>query len=114
MPIEHIVGYDSIAIYVSKDNPLESISMEELAEIYGDGGTITKWSQLGAKMPEGKDEIRRVSRQNSSGTYRVLPRAVLGEKRDYKPGAVEQSGSKDVVALVANTRSGHRLQRHGL
>jgi phosphate transport system substrate-binding protein len=104
-PIEHIVGYDSIAMYVSKDNPLESISMEELAEIYGDGGTITKWSQLGATMPEGKDEIVRVSRQNSSGTYVFFREHILGEKRDYKPGAVEQSGSKDVVALVANTAS---------
>jgi phosphate transport system substrate-binding protein len=104
-PVENIVGYDSIAIYVSKDNPLESISMEELADIYGDEGTITKWSQLGAKMPEGKDEIVRVSRQNSSGTYVFFREHILGEKRDYKPGAVEQSGSKDVVALVAHTPS---------
>ena len=37
-PIEHIVGYDALAIYVHKDNPIESISLEELAEIYGDGG----------------------------------------------------------------------------
>jgi phosphate transport system substrate-binding protein len=104
-PIEHIVGFDSIAMYVSKENPLESISMEELAEIYGDAGTITKWSQLGVTMPEGKDEIVRVSRQNSSGTYVFFREHVLGEKRDYKPGAVEQSGSKDVVALVENTVS---------
>jgi phosphate transport system substrate-binding protein len=102
-PVEHVVGYDSIAIYVSKQNPLESISMEELAEIYGDNGTITKWSQLGVEVP--KDEIVRVSRQNSSGTYVFFREAVMGEKRDYKPGAVEQSGSKDVVALVADTPS---------
>ena len=37
-PIEHVVGYDALAIYVHKDNPLESISLDELAEIYGRGG----------------------------------------------------------------------------
>lgn len=104
-PIEHIVGYDSIAIYINKENPLDSISMEELAEIFGDGGTITKWSQLGIQPPGGQDEIVRVGRQNSSGTYVFLREHVLGENRDYKPGTVEQSGSKDVVALVTHTPS---------
>jgi ABC-type phosphate transport system substrate-binding protein len=43
---EYRVGLDALAIYVHKDNPLNEISVKELAEIYGDGGTITRWSQL--------------------------------------------------------------------
>ena len=43
---EFVVGKDALAIYVHQDNPLEVISLEELAEIYGEHGTITKWSQL--------------------------------------------------------------------
>ncbi len=43
---EYTVALDALAVYVHKDNPIESISLEELAEIYGDGGTTTKWSQL--------------------------------------------------------------------
>ena len=42
---EIIVGYDALAVYVNANNPLDSISLEELAEIYGEGGTITRWSQ---------------------------------------------------------------------
>ncbi|HEY4761215.1 MAG TPA: phosphate ABC transporter substrate-binding protein [Thermoguttaceae bacterium] len=102
-PIEHIVGYDALAIYVHKDNPLDAISIEELAEIYGEGGNITKWSQLSAKIPSGADEIIRVSRQNSSGTYIYFREVILGDKRDYKLGSIDQSGSKDVVSLVAHT-----------
>src|SRR5258706_10535094 len=69
-PKEHVVGIDALAVYVSKNNPLETLSMEELAEIYGEGGAIEKWAQLGVSNPECKsDEITRVSRQNSSGTY---------------------------------------------
>jgi phosphate transport system substrate-binding protein len=44
---EHIVGLDALAVYVHKRNPLNTISIKELAEIYGDGGTINNWSQLG-------------------------------------------------------------------
>jgi phosphate transport system substrate-binding protein len=102
-PIEHVVGYDALAIYVHKDNPIDSISLEKLAEIYGDGGTITKWSQLGVTIPSGADKITWLNRQNSSGTYAYFREAVLGDKRDYKMGSINQSGSKDVISLIANT-----------
>jgi phosphate transport system substrate-binding protein len=46
-PDEHTVGLDGLAVYVHKGNPLNVISIKELAEIYGDGGTIHSWSQLG-------------------------------------------------------------------
>ena len=53
----------------------------------------------------GSDEITRVSRQNSSGTYEYFREAVLGKTREYKLGSLDQSGSVDVVALVAHTPS---------
>ncbi len=102
-PLEHVVGYDALAIYVHKDNPLESISLDELAEIYGAGGTITKWSQLGVKIPSGADQIVWLNRQNSSGTYAYFREVILGKKRDYKLGSINTNGSKDVIYLVANT-----------
>jgi len=101
-PKTHVVGHDALAIFVHKENPLDSISMEELAEIYGDGGKISRWSQLGVKL-QGDDTIVRVSRQNSSGTYAYFREAVLGKNRDFKLGSIDQSGSKDVVALVSRT-----------
>jgi ABC-type phosphate transport system substrate-binding protein len=44
----YTVGLDALAIYVHKDNPIDTISLTDLAEVYGDGGTITNWSQLGS------------------------------------------------------------------
>ena len=103
-PKEYTVGLDALAIYVHTSNPYDSISIEERAEIYGDGGKISKWSQMGKAHPAcPTDEIRRVSRQNSSGTYAYFREHVLGKQRDFKDGMIQQSGSKDVVALVANT-----------
>lgn len=103
-PKEFPVGLDALSVYVHKNNPLDAIALEDLAEIYGDHGTIDKWSQLGVKNTAcSSDTIVRVGRQNSSGTYVYFREAVLGTKREYKLGSVDQSGSKDVVALVGRT-----------
>jgi len=101
-PKEFIVGYDALGIYVHKDNPINEISAEQLAEIYREGGTATKWSDLGVKMPAGSDEIIRVSRQSSSGTYEFFREHILNRK-DFKLGSRDMNGSKEVVELVAST-----------
>jgi phosphate transport system substrate-binding protein len=89
---------------VHNDNPAESLSLGQLAEIYGEGGTSEKWPDLGLEVPgcEGQ-EIIRVSRQNNSGTYVYFREAVLGKKRDFKLGSRDMHGSKDVVELVEKT-----------
>jgi phosphate transport system substrate-binding protein len=99
--VEFIVGYDAIAIYVHKNNPIQEICVEELAGIYGENGAITKWSQLGVTLPAA-DDIVCVSRQNSSGTYVFFREHVLA-KKDFRLGMQSMSGSKDVVDLVGKT-----------
>lgn len=102
-PKKITVGYDALAIYVHKDNPLNEITIEQIAQIYAEGGTITKWSDLGVKIPgASSDEIVRVSRQSSSGTYEFLREHVLN-KKDFKLGSRDMNGSKEVVELVAST-----------
>ena len=53
---DFIVGYDALAIYVHKDNPMEEITLEQLAQIYAEGGKATRWSELGVKIPGVKDD----------------------------------------------------------
>jgi phosphate transport system substrate-binding protein len=102
-PVEYLVGYDALAIYIHPSNPLNDISVEQLSDIFREGGPINKWSDLKVTIPGAPDEIVRVSRQNNSGTYHYFREAVLGKKSDFKPGSRDMSGSKDVVELVANT-----------
>ena len=103
-PKEFIVGYDALAVYVHKDNPLDEISVEQLANIYGEDGNITKWSQLGIENSDcASDEIIRVSRQSNSGTFVYFREAILGKNRDYKLGSRDLHGSKEVVKLIAHT-----------
>ena len=101
-PNEFIVGHDALAIFVHKNNPMNEISSEQLAEIYREGGSVTKWSELGITMPAGSDEIIRVSRQSSSGTYEFFREHILN-KKDFKLGSRDMNGSKEVVELVAST-----------
>ncbi len=102
-PHEFMVGFDALAVYVNKNNPLNEITLNQLADIYAENGKITKWSQLGVKMPGNSDEIIRVSRQSNSGTYFYFREAILGKGRDFKLGSRDMQGSKDVVELVTNT-----------
>ena len=98
-PVEHIVGYDALAVFLHPDNPLSTLSIEQIAEIYGDGGGYTKWTDLGVEVPGCKDqEIVVVSRQNNSGTYAYFRQTVLG-KGDFRLGTRDMHGSKDVVDL---------------
>jgi phosphate transport system substrate-binding protein len=102
-PKEIIVGYDALAIYVHKDNPLNEITLDQIAQIYMEGGAITKWSDLGVTIPGASgDEIVRVSRQSNSGTYEFLREHVLN-KKDFKLGSRDMNGSKEVVELVSST-----------
>jgi phosphate transport system substrate-binding protein len=48
------------------------------------------------------DEIIRVSRQNSSGTYAYF-RDVALSRREFRLGALSMNGSSEVVDLVENT-----------
>jgi len=104
-PKEFTVGYDGLAVFVNKDNPLSEISIEDLAKIYAENGTVTKWSELGVKIPGVADDtIVRVSRQSSSGTYEFFREHVLA-KHDFKLGSRDMNGSKEVVELVGRTKT---------
>lgn len=102
-PVEFIVGYDALAVFLHADNPIDHFSFGQLEAIYGEHGAFDSWSDLGVTVPGcSSSEIVRVSRQNNSGTYAYFRETVLGES-EYKLGSRDMHGSKDVVDLVENT-----------
>lgn len=102
-PVEFVVGFDALAVYVHKDNPLSEITLEQLADVYAEGGKVAHWSELGVKIPGAADDtIVRVSRQSSSGTYEFFREHALGNK-DFRLGSRDLNGSKEVVELVGGT-----------
>jgi len=102
-PVEHVVGYDALAVFIHKDNPVKSMSLAQLKDIYGRDPKVTKWSDMDITVPGCKDKIVVVSRQNNSGTYVYFKETVLGKKGKYRQGTLDMHGSKDVVDLVEKT-----------
>ncbi|MEN8204930.1 MAG: PstS family phosphate ABC transporter substrate-binding protein [Pseudomonadota bacterium] len=102
-PVEHVVGFDALAVFIHKNNPVKSMSLAQLKDIYGRDPKVKKWSDMGITVPGCKDEIVVVSRQNNSGTYAYFKETVLGKKGKYRQGTLDMHGSKDVVDLVEKT-----------
>ena len=74
--VEHAVAQDGIAIIVHKSNPLNEITMEQIAKLYL--GEVKNWKDLG-----GLDTAAVVlSRESSSGTFVFFQEHVLA-KKDY-------------------------------
>ncbi len=103
-PQEFIVGYDALAVFVHPANPMEVITVPQIASIYREHGSVERWSDLGVRNTAcRRDRIIRVSRQSNSGTYHYFRDAILGDGADFKLGSLDLHGSKDVVELIART-----------
>ena len=103
VPKAHVVGYDAVAIYVARDNPLDEIHVDQLAKIFGKGASLTNWSQLGVTVPGcRKNRIVTVRRTDESGTHDVFRRKILGEGGAYELGGLSAQTSRDLVTLVSH------------
>ena len=105
-PVEFIVGFDALAVYAHKDNPIEGITVAQLKAIYAEGGASDSWSDLGVTVPGAKDgTIVRVSRQNNSGTYAYFKSAVIG-----KGASTSSARSTCTAAKTSSTWSRRRRE----
>ncbi len=107
-PKEFAVGYDALAVYAHPSNPIKEISIEELREIWAEGGATTTWEQVN---PAFRGKIVLFGRQNSSGTYDYFREHICGKtadkkQREFRGGISEMNGSAEVVENVARTPSG--------
>ncbi len=97
---------DMLAVYVHKDNPIDSLSLQQIDAIFsktrklGASEEITTWGQLGVKGEWENAPISLYGRNSASGTYGYFKEHALG-KGDYKDSVKEQPGSAAVVQAVA-------------
>lgn len=93
-PVEHVVAMDAVSIVVHTSNPIESLTMAQLADIFT--GRVTNWSAVG-----GEDrEITIYSRDSASGTYAFVREHVMDEE-DYAPAARLMNSNKAIKEAVA-------------
>lgn len=76
--IEHVVAIDALAVIVNLENPVNELTIDQLADMYT--GRITNWKDVG-----GNDEpIVLLSRETNSGTHVYFLEEVVrkGEKEN--------------------------------
>jgi phosphate transport system substrate-binding protein len=105
---EFTCAYDALAVYSNPANPIKEISVEELREIWAEGGKMETWDQVNPRM---KGKITLFGRQNNSGTYDYFREHVCGKtpdkkQREFRVGISEMNGSSEVVENVAKTPTG--------
>ena len=108
-----------LAIFVHRDNPLESLTLEQLDALFsvgrkkGYGKEIRTWGDLGLTGDWANKPISLYGRNPASGTYDYFREHVL-ERGDFKPTVKQMGGSSAVIQGVATDRVRDRLQRHRL
>ena len=99
------VALDSLAVFVHKDNPVKSLSLDEVDAIFSKTrkrglAEITTWGQAGVSGALAAKPISLFGRNSASGTYGYFKDHTL-KNGDYKNTVKEQPGSASVVEGVA-------------
>lgn len=106
-PTEVRTSVDVLAVYVHKDNPIASLSLEQVDAIFSKtrkGGwenDVTTWGDLGLTGEWADKPISLYGRNSASGTYGYFKEKALF-KGDFKDTVKEQAGSSAVVQGVAS------------
>jgi phosphate transport system substrate-binding protein len=107
-PVEFVVGYDALAVFVNPANPIAQISMEQIKDIYVADGAITTWEQVSPGGLTGN--IEALGRENTSGTYEFIHDVVLGKDKDgnknkFRTTVAAQSSSQAIINNLANMKN---------
>lgn len=110
-PTKIAVAIDTIAVYVNKDNPVKSLSIDQVDAIFsknrkrGYTSNITTWGQLGVTGKMAAQPISVYGRNSASGTYGFFKEHALN-KGDFKDTVKEQPGSASVVQGITRDKNG--------
>ena len=101
------VAIDALAVFVHKDNPIQSLSIEQVDGIFSStrlsgGPEIRTWGDLGLTGEWASKPIQLFGRNSVSGTYGYFKEEALC-KGDFKPNVNEQPGSASVVQSISST-----------
>ncbi|MCC7012838.1 MAG: PstS family phosphate ABC transporter substrate-binding protein [Planctomycetes bacterium] len=108
-PLALPTSIDMLAVYVHKDNPIKSLTMQQVDAIFsktrngGQQNEIAKWGELGLTGEWADKPISLYGRNSASGTYGYFKEHALF-KGDFKDSVKEQPGSSSVVQGVASDK----------
>ena len=102
------VAIDALAVFVHKDNPIKSLSIEQVDAIFsstrlcGGDKDIKTWGDVGLTGEWASKPLQLFGRNSVSGTYGYFKEEALC-KGDFKSNVNEQPGSASVVQSISST-----------
>lgn len=96
-PVATIFATDALSIIVHPDNPVKSLTLEQLKKIFS--GEATDWAEFG-----GEGKITAYGRQPNSGTYVFFKNTVVDG--DFGNNVRQMNGSAQIVESVATDEEG--------
>ncbi|MEX6500777.1 PstS family phosphate ABC transporter substrate-binding protein [Pseudomonas zhanjiangensis] len=101
------VAIDALAVFVHKDNPIKSLTMEQVDGIFSTtrlcgGSDVKTWGDLGLTGDWAAKPVQLFGRNSVSGTYGYFKEEALC-KGDFKANVNEQPGSASVVQSISST-----------
>ena len=104
------VALDGLAVFVNKDNPIKSLTLQQVDAIFSStrkrgGAAVTTWGQLGLTGEWANRPLSLYGRNSASGTYGFFKEHAL-KGGDYASTVKEQPGSASVVQGVEKELGG--------
>lgn len=104
------VAIDALAVYVNKDNPLKSLTLQQVDAIFSStrkrgAQDIKTWGDVGLTGEWASKPLSLYGRNSASGTYGFFKEIAM-KNGDYKGSVKEQPGSASVVQGVENELGG--------
>lgn len=96
--VEFILARDGLSVIVHPDNPIESLTIAQVARLYS--GDVTEWSAVGRPS----ESVVLYGRQSTSGTFGFFRDTVV--KDDYSPEMRNMEGSQAIVEAVKSDPNG--------
>ena len=93
---ENVVGLDGLAIIIHPSNPVQSIDVKKLAQIFS--GAINNWSQLGGP----NQPIKLYARDNKSGTFDTFKSLVLSPYSTNLSNSAKRFESNEALSQQVN------------
>jgi len=92
------IGTEAFVFFVHKDNPIDSLTVEQIKGIYS--GKITNWSQVGGA----DEEIVPFQRNKGSGSQSMMIR-FMGDTPIIDPEITEIKGMGEIIEKVVDYKS---------
>ena len=102
-PLQLRTAFDTMAIFVHKDNPIEGLSLDQIEQIFSVNGADITWGDLGLTGEWADQPVSLYGRNTTSGASDFFQSVALNGA-EFKPGVKALPDSDAMVQSIANDK----------